>query len=84
MERRHHASGRLEVSAIGLGCMGLSVSYPPFLERHEPITLIPNAVEREVSLLDTAEVYVPFANEGRVGEVLEPVRKQVVIATKIG
>jgi len=72
----------LDVSAIGFGCMGLSVSYPPFLERRDSIALIRNAVERGVTLFDTAEVYGPFANEDLVGEALAPVRDRVVIATK--
>ena len=82
MNTRFLGNGRLEVSAIGLGCMGLSVSYPPFLERNESIALIRGAVERGVTFFDTAEVYGPFANEELVGEALAPVRDQVVIATK--
>jgi len=82
MEKRHLGSGGLEVSAIGLGCMGLSVSYPPFPERNESIALIRGAVEHGVTFFDTAEVYGPFANEDLVGEALAPVRDQVVIATK--
>ena len=82
MNTRFLGIDRLEVSAIGLGCMGLSVSYPPFLERNESIALIRGAVERGVTFFDTAEVYGPFANEELVGEALVPVRDQVVIATK--
>ncbi len=82
MNTRFLGQDRLEVSAIGLGCMGLSVSYPPFMERQESIALIRNAVERGVTFFDTAEVYGPFANEDLVGEALEPFRDQVVIATK--
>jgi pyridoxine 4-dehydrogenase len=74
----------LEVSAIGLGCMGLSQSFPPFPEKDEGIALIRAAVERGVTLFDTAQVYGPFTNEELVGEALEPVRDQVVIATKFG
>jgi aryl-alcohol dehydrogenase-like predicted oxidoreductase len=73
---------KFEVSAIGLGCMGLSVSYPPFPERSESIAFLRTAVEKGVTLFDTAEVYGPFTNEELVGEALQPVRDQVVIATK--
>jgi aryl-alcohol dehydrogenase-like predicted oxidoreductase len=76
--------GGLEVSAIGLGCMGLSQSYPPFPERQDGIDLIRAAVDRGVTFFDTAQVYGPFTNEDLVGEALEPVRDQVVIATKFG
>ena len=82
MKTRYLGKDRLEVSAIGLGCMGLSVSYPPFPERSESIAFLRGAVERGVTLFDTAEVYGPFTNEELVGEALEPVRDQVVIATK--
>jgi aryl-alcohol dehydrogenase-like predicted oxidoreductase len=74
----------LEVSAIGLGCMGLSQSFPPFPEKDEGIALIRAAVERGVTFFDTAQVYGPFTNEELVGEALEPVRDKVVIATKFG
>ena len=74
----------LEVSAVGLGCMGLSQSFPPFPEKAEAIALIRAAVERGVTFFDTAQVYGPFTNEELVGEALEPVRDQVVIATKFG
>jgi aryl-alcohol dehydrogenase-like predicted oxidoreductase len=74
----------LEVSAIGLGCMGMSQSFPPFPERQESISLLRTAVERGVSLFDTAQVYGPFTNEDLVGEALEPVRDRVAIATKFG
>jgi aryl-alcohol dehydrogenase-like predicted oxidoreductase len=83
MEMRTLGQG-LEVSALGLGCMGLTHSFPPFPERSEGIALIRGAVERGVTLFDTAEVYGPFTNEDLVGEALEPVRDQVVIATKFG
>lgn len=76
--------GNLEVSALGLGCMGLSSGYGPAIEKHEAISLIRNAVERGVTLFDTAEVYGPFINEQLVGEALAPVREQVVIASKFG
>ena len=74
----------LAVSALGLGCMGMSQSYGPSPARPEMIRLIRDAVERGVTLFDTAEVYGPFTNEELVGEALEPVRDQVVIATKFG
>jgi aryl-alcohol dehydrogenase-like predicted oxidoreductase len=76
--------GHLEVSALGLGCMGMSFGYGPPADRHEMITLIRTAVERGVTLFDTAQVYGPFTNEELVGEALAPVREQVVIATKFG
>jgi aryl-alcohol dehydrogenase-like predicted oxidoreductase len=74
----------LEVSALGLGCMGMSQSFPPIPDRHDSIALIRAAVERGVTFFDTAQVYGPFDNEELVGEALEPVRDQVVIATKFG
>ena len=76
--------GTLEVSALGLGCMGMSQSYLPIPDRDEMIVLTRAAVERGVTFFDTAQVYGPFANEELVGEALEPVRDQVVIATKFG
>src|SRR5271154_4015479 len=74
----------LEVSAIGLGCMGMSFGYGPAADKKEMISLIRSAVERGVTLFDTAEVYGPFTNEELLGEALAPVREQVVIATKFG
>jgi pyridoxine 4-dehydrogenase len=74
----------LEVSAIGLGCMGMSQSYPPFPDRSDALALIRTAVERGVTFFDTAQVYGPFTNEELVGEALVPVREQVLIATKFG
>src|SRR5690349_20274375 len=74
----------LEVSALGLGCMGMSQSFPPIPPREQGIALIRDAVERAVTFFDTAQVYGPFDNEDLVGEALEPVREQVVIATKFG
>ena len=82
MEKR--TLGRLEVSAIGLGCMGMSSGFPPFPERRQMISLIRTAVERGVTFFDTAQVYGPFTNEKLIGEAVEPVRDQVVIATKFG
>jgi aryl-alcohol dehydrogenase-like predicted oxidoreductase len=76
--------GDLEVSAIGLGCMGMSQSYLPIPDRDEMIALTRAAVERGVTFFDTAQVYGPFANEELVGEALEPFRDEVVIATKFG
>ena len=83
MRKRTIGQG-LEVSAIGLGCMGMSQSFPPFPERSDSIALLRAAVERGVTLFDTAQVYGPFDNEELVGAALEPVREQVVIATKFG
>jgi len=74
----------LEVSAVGLGCMGLSQAYGPAVDRQDGLALIRGAVDRGVTLFDTAQVYGPFANEELVGEALAPVRDQVVIATKFG
>lgn len=74
----------LEVSAIGLGCMGMSQSYPPFPEKSEMIDLIHKAVDMGVTFFDTAEVYGPYINEELVGEALEPYRDKVIIATKFG
>jgi aryl-alcohol dehydrogenase-like predicted oxidoreductase len=76
--------GNLEVSAIGLGCMGLSHAYGPATDKAAGIALLRGAVERGVTLFDTAEVYGPFTNEELVGEALAPVRRQVAIATKFG
>jgi aryl-alcohol dehydrogenase-like predicted oxidoreductase len=84
MQKRTLGDSRLDVSAVGLGCMGMSQSYPPFPDREEMIGLIRAAVERGVTFFDTAQVYGPFTNEELVGEALEPVRDQVVIATKFG
>src|SRR3954447_10929956 len=74
----------LQVSALGLGCMGMSQSFPPIPPREQGIALIRDAVERGVTFFDTAQVYGPFVNEELVGEALEPLRDQVVIATKFG
>jgi aryl-alcohol dehydrogenase-like predicted oxidoreductase len=74
----------LEVSALGLGCMGMSFGYGPAEDKKEMISVIRSAVERGVTFFDTAEVYGPFTNEELVGEALAPVREQVVIATKFG
>src|ERR671927_711731 len=74
----------LEVSAIGLGCMGMSFGYGPPANKQEMISLLRSAVERGVTFFDTAEVYGPFTNEALVGEALAPLRDQVVIATKFG
>ncbi len=84
MQRRTLGNSRLEVSAIGFGCMGLSFSLPPFPEKREAIALLRAAFERGVTFFDTAEVYGPFTNEELVGEALSPLREQVVIATKFG
>ncbi len=84
MQKRKLGNSGLEVSAIGLGCMGLSSGYGPAVERREGISLIRAAVEDGVTLFDTAEVYGPHANEELVGEALAPFRSRVVIATKFG
>ena len=84
MQKRKLAKSNLEVSAIGLGCMGMSFSYGPPKDKQEMITLIRKAVERGVTFFDTAEVYGPYANEELVGEALAPFRSQVVVATKFG
>ena len=85
MQKRTLGTSGLEVSATGLGCMGMSQSYgPPPGDRHEMIALLRSAVERGVTFFDTAEVYGPFVNEELVGEALAPVRGQVVVATKFG
>jgi len=84
MQKRKVGKGNLEVSAIGLGCMGMSFSYGPPKDKQEMIALLRAAVERGVTFFDTAEVYGPFTNEELVGEGLAPFRKQVVIATKFG
>jgi aryl-alcohol dehydrogenase-like predicted oxidoreductase len=84
MQKRKLGNSNLEVSAIGLGCMGLSFAYGPAMEKKAAVSLIRAAVERGVAFFDTAEVYGPFTNEEVVGEALAPVRAQVVIATKFG
>ena len=84
MQKRKLGKSNLEVSAIGLGCMGLSFAYGPATERQQAITLIRTAFDRGVTFFDTAEAYGPFANEELVGEAVEPFRKQVVLATKFG
>lgn len=84
MQTRKLGSSGLEVSAIGLGCMGISQSYGTPLSKQDGIRLIRAAVDRGVTFFDTAEMYGPFANEEVVGEALAPVREQVVIATKFG
>jgi aryl-alcohol dehydrogenase-like predicted oxidoreductase len=84
MQKRKLGKSNLEVSALGLGCMGMSFSYKPFPEKHEAIALLHAAVDRGVTFFDTAEVYGPFTNEELVGEALAPFRDRVVIATKFG
>src|ERR1700677_4999683 len=84
MEKRTLGKSNLKVSAIGLGCMGLSFGLGPAVDKKEGISLIRAAVERGVTFFDTAEVYGPFTNEELVGEALAPLRDQVVIATKFG
>jgi aryl-alcohol dehydrogenase-like predicted oxidoreductase len=84
MQKRKLGKSNLEVSALGLGCMGMSFGYGPPADKKEMISLIRTAVERGVTFFDTAEVYGPFTNEELVGEALAPFREQVVIATKFG
>jgi aryl-alcohol dehydrogenase-like predicted oxidoreductase len=84
MQKRKLGKSGLEVSAIGLGCMGMSFSYGPPSDKQEMISLLRSAVELGVTFFDTAEVYGPFTNEELVGEALSPFRGQVVIATKFG
>ena len=84
MQKRKLGNSNLEVSALGLGCMGMSFGYGPPKDKHQMISVIRAAVELGVTFFDTAEVYGPFINEELVGEALAPVRAQVVIATKFG
>ena len=84
MQKRKLGNSNLEVSTIGLGCMGMSFGYGPAADKQEMISLIRSAVEHGVTFFDTAEAYGPFANEELVGEALAPLREQVVIATKFG
>jgi aryl-alcohol dehydrogenase-like predicted oxidoreductase len=84
MQKRKLGKSNLEVSAIGLGCMGMSYGYGPAHDKQEMISLIRSAVERGVTFFDTAEAYGPFTNEELVGEALAPMRERVVIATKFG
>jgi aryl-alcohol dehydrogenase-like predicted oxidoreductase len=84
MQKRKLGKSNLEVSAIGFGCMGISFSFGPAMDKNEGISLIRAAVEQGVTFFDTAEVYGPFTNEEVVGEALAPLRDQVVIATKFG
>ena len=84
MQKRKLGKSNLEVSALGLGCMGMSYGYGPAADKREMIALIRSAVERGVTFFDTAEAYGPFTNEGLVGEALAPFRGHVVIATKFG
>src|ERR1700732_1192479 len=84
MQKRKLGKSNLEVSALGLGCMGMSFSYGPPKDIQEMTTLLHAAVERGVTFFDTAEVYGPFINEKLVGEALTPFRGKVVVATKFG
>src|SRR6202049_1119903 len=84
MQKRKLGNSNLEVSALGLGCMGMSFSYGPPKDKKEMTALLHAAVERGITFFDTAEVYGPFLNEELVGEALAPFRGQVVIATKFG
>ena len=84
MQKRKLGKSGLEVSALGLGCMGMSFSYGPPKDKQEMTALLGKAVERGITFFDTAEVYGPFLNEELVGEALAPHRERVVIATKFG
>ncbi len=84
MQKRKLGNSNLEVSSLGLGCMGMSFGYGPAADKQEMISLIRTAVERGITFFDTAEAYGPFTNEELVGEALAPFREQVVIATKFG
>jgi aryl-alcohol dehydrogenase-like predicted oxidoreductase len=84
MQKRKLGKSGLEVSALGLGCMGMSFSYGPPKDKQEMIALLRAAVERGVTFFDTAEIYGPFINEELVGEALAALRDKVVIATKFG
>ena len=84
MQKRRLGNSTLEVSALGLGCMGMSANYGPPADKQEMVALIRAAVERGVTLFDTAEVYGTYVNEELVGEALAPFKGQVVIATKFG
>src|SRR5665213_3233949 len=84
MQKRKLGTSNLEVSALGLGCMGMSFSYGPPKDKQEMTSLLRTAVDRGITFFDTAEVYGPFINEELVGEALAPFRAKVVIATKFG
>src|SRR5258708_27585539 len=84
MQKRKLGKSNLEVSALGLGCMGMSFSYGPPKDKHEMNSLLRAAVERGITFFDTAEVYGPFTNEELVGEALAPYKGKVVLATKFG
>src|SRR5881296_4188055 len=84
MQTRKLGKSNLEVSALGLGCMGMSYGYGPPADKQEMLSLIRTASQRGVTLFDTAEAYGPFTNEELVGEALAPFRERVVIATKFG
>src|SRR5580698_2880895 len=84
MNKRKLGTSNLEVSALGLGCMGLSYGYGPATDKQQAISVLRAAVEHGVTFFDTAEIYGPFTNEELVGEALAPFRGQVVIATKFG
>src|SRR5216110_2894276 len=84
MQKRKLGKSGLEVSALGLGCMGMSFSYGPPKDKQEMTSLLHAAVDRGITFFDTAEVYGPFLNEELLGEALAPFRKKLVIATKFG
>src|ERR1019366_1689723 len=84
MQKRKLGKSNLEVSALGLGCMGMSYGYGPASDKKDMMSLIRSAVDLGVTFFDTAQIYGPFTNEELVGEALAPLREQVVIATKFG
>src|SRR5215468_5244218 len=84
MQKRKLGNSGLEVSALGLGCMGLSFGYGPAIDKQQGISLIRAAVDRGINFFDTAEAYGPFANEELLGDALAAIRDRVVIATKFG
>src|SRR5580658_6757689 len=84
MQKRTLGTTGLEVSALGLGCMGMSFAYGPAGDKQEMVSLLRAAVDRGITFFDTAEVYGPFTNEELLGEALAPVRDRVIIATKFG
>ena len=84
MEKRRLGNSGLEVLALGLGCMSMTSAYGPAADKGEMIKLIRSAYDKGITFFDTAEAYGPFANEELIGEALQPIREQIVIATKVG
>lgn len=84
MQYRYLGKDKLKVSALGLGCMGFTQSYPPYLPENEAIFVLQQAVDLGINFFDTAEVYGPYTNEELLGKALKPYRSQIVLATKFG